>query len=243
MSRLLLISNSTLHGSGYLDHAEAEIRDVTSKRVRVVFIPYALHDRWAYCQQAEVCFRKMGLDFRSVHDVSNPSRAIEQAEIIFIGGGNTFRLVYELHRNQLLEPIRRAVRAGTPYIGSSAGSIVACPSLKTTKDMPVIQPLSFEALGLVHFQIRPHYLDADPASNHMGETQEQRILQFLEENEEPVVGLREGSILRVENDDVTLKGPQSARVFLCGMPPIEAASGSNLRELLFQRSSLAGLVA
>jgi len=243
MSRLLLISNSTLHGSGYLDHAEVEIRDFIGERARVVFIPYALHDRRAYCEQAENRFRKLELAFRSVHDVSNPSRAIEQAQIIFIGGGNTFRLLYELQRNQMIEPIRRAVRAGTPYIGSSAGSIIACPSLKTTKDMPVIQPSSFEALSLVPFQISPHYLDPDPASTHMGETQEQRILQFLEENEEPVVGLREGSILRVESDDVTLKGPHSARIFRCGIQPIEVASGSNLSELLFQRSSLAGLVA
>jgi dipeptidase E len=143
----------------------------------------------------------------------------------------------------MIESIRRAVRAGVPYIGSSAGSIVACPSLKTTKDMPIVQPLTFEALSLVPFQISPHYLDPDPSSTHMGETQEQRILQFLEENEEPVVGLREGSILRVENDDVTLTGPHSARVFRCGMAPIEAASGSNLGELLSRRASLAGLVA
>jgi dipeptidase E len=243
MSRLLLISNSTLHGSGYLDHAEAEIRDFIGERVRVVFIPHALHDRRAYAEQADGRFRKMGLEFQSVHDVSNPARAIEQAEIIFIGGGNTFRLLSELQQNQLIQPIRRSVRAGTPYIGSSAGSIVACPSLKTTKDMPVIQPFSFEALALVPFQISPHYLDPDPTSTHMGETQEQRILQFLEENEEPVVGLREGSMLRVESGDIILKGPHAARIFCCGTPPIEAASGTNLRELLFRRVSLAGLVA
>ena len=243
MSRLLLISNSTLHGNGYLDHAEAEIGDFIGERVRVVFLPYALHDRRAYSEQAEGRLRKMGLEFRSIHDVSNPSRAIEQAEIIFIGGGNTFRLLSGLQQNQLIEPIRRAVRAGIPYIGSSAGSVVACPSLKTTKDMPVIQPLSFEALALVPFQISPHYLDPDPTSTHMGETQEQRILQFLEESAEPVVGLREGSMLRVESDDVILKGPHSARIFRCGTPPIEAASGSNLRELLCQHSSLGGLVA
>ena len=243
MSRLLLISNSTLHGSEYLDHAADEIRDFIGKRVRVAFIPYALHDRRAHCEQAEARFRRMELEFQSVHNVSNTSRAIEQAEIIFIGGGNTFRLLYELHRNQMIEPIRRAVRAGTPYIGSSAGSIVACPSLKTTKDMPVIQPFSFEALNLVPFQVSPHYLDPDPTSTHMGETQEQRILQFLEENEEPVVGLREGSILRVEGGEVTLKGPHSARIFRSGTQPIETPAGSNLSELLFERSSLAGLVA
>jgi dipeptidase E len=243
MSRLLLISNSTLYGSGYLDHAEAELRDFIGERVRVVFIPHALHDRRAYAEQAEDRFHKMGLKLSSVHDISNPSRAIEHAEIIFIGGGNTFRLLCELQQNQMIEPIRRAVRAGSLYLGSSAGSIVACPSLKTTKDMPVVQPLSFEALGLVPFQISPHYLDPDPTSTHMGETQEQRILQFLEENEEPVVGLREGSILRVEGDDVTLQGPHPARIFRCGEQPVEAYPGSNLRELLFQRPSLTGLVA
>src|SRR5215469_362398 len=169
MSRLLLISNSTVHGRAYLDHVASEVRDFVGTRTRIIFLPYALHDRRAYCAQAEDRFRNMGLEFTSAHDLSNASRAIEESEIVFIGGGNTFRLLHELQKNDLIEPIRRAVRAGTPYIGSSAGSIVACPSLKTTKDMPVVQPMSFEALGLVPFQIRPHYLDADPASNHMGE--------------------------------------------------------------------------
>jgi dipeptidase E len=116
------------------------------------------------------CFRKLGLEFTSVHDVSNASRTIERSEIIFVGGGNTFRLLHQLQKNDLIEPIRRAIRAGSLYIGSSAGAIVACPSLKTTKDMPVVQPVSFEALGLVPFQISPHYLDPDPESTHMGET-------------------------------------------------------------------------
>jgi len=185
----------------------------------------------------------MGLEFTSAHDLSNASRAIEESEIVFIGGGNTFRLLHELQKNGLIEPIRRAVRAGTPYIGSSAGSIVACPSLKTTKDMPVVQPMSFEALGLVPFQISPHYLDPDPKSTHMGETQEQRIEQFLEENEEPVVGLREGSFLRAEHDGVMLKGPLSARIFRRGQSPAEIPSGTNLTDVLVQQVSSAGLVA
>src|SRR6516225_11777695 len=165
----------------------------------------------------------MGLEFRSVHDVSNASRAIEQAEIIFTGGGNTFRLLSELQQNQLIEPIRRAVRGGIPFIVSSAGSIVACPSLKTTKDMPVIQPLSFEALALVPFQISPHYLDPDPTSTHMGETQEERIGQFLEEHDRPVVGLREGAMLRIDGAAVTLTGVAGARIFRRGASPDEAA--------------------
>lgn len=243
MSRLLLISNSTVHGRGYLDHVESEIRDFIGNRTRVAFVPYALHDRRAYCVQVESRLRQIGLEFTSVHDVSNASRAIEQSEIVFIGGGNTFRLLSELHSNEVIEPIRRAVRSGVLYIGSSAGSIVACPSLKTTKDMPVVEPISFEALRLVPFQISPHYLDPDPTSTHMGETQEQRILQFLEENVEPVVGLREGSFLRVEHDSVVLKGPHSARIFRRGSPPVEVYPGTNLNELLVQQPSSTGLTA
>lgn len=243
MSRLLLISNSTVHGRGYLDHVEAEIRDFIGDRSRVVFVPYALRDRRAYCAQAASRLLKLGLEFTSVHDVSNASRHIEDSQVIFVGGGNTFRLLHELQKNNLIESIRRAVRKGALYIGSSAGSIVACPSLRTTKDMPVIQPLSFEALGLVPFQISPHYLDPDPKSTHMGETQEQRILQFLEENEESVVGLREGSFLRVEENAVILKGAHSARIFRRGMHPVEIPSGTNLNDLLVQQLSSAGVVA
>jgi dipeptidase E len=233
-SRLLLISNSTLHGGNYLDHAANEIHDFVGSCTRVIFIPHALYDRRAYVMRAQTRFRDMGLELTSVHDVSNLPRAIEGADVIFIGGGNTFRLLHGLQQYGLIEPIRRAVRAGVLYIGSSAGSIVACPSLKTTKDMPVVQPLSFEALALVPFQISPHYLDPDPSSTHMGETQEQRILQFLEENEEPVIGLREGSILRVEDGSVVLKGPLSARIFRSGAQPFEAPAGSDLQMLLLE---------
>jgi len=187
--------------------------------------------------------REMGLSVTSLHDVSNMSRAIEEAKVIFVGGGNTFRLLKGLEDSDLLNPIRRKVAAGVPYIGSSAGCIVACPTLKTTKDMPVVQPNSFEALGLVPFQISPHYLDPDPASTHMGETQEERIMQFLEENDSPVVGLREGSILRIEGDDVTLKGPNNARIFRRGEQPIEAAPGSNLGLLLEKATAVVGSAA
>jgi len=241
--QLLLISNSTLHGSGYLDHAEGEIRDFVSVRTSVIFVPYAVHDRRAYAVKAQERFREMGLTLTSVHDVSNMRRAVEEAEVIFVGGGNTFRLLKGIHEHDLLDPIRRRVAAGVPYIGSSAGSIVACPTLKTTKDMPVVQPPSFEALGLVPFQISPHYLDPDPSSTHMGETQEERIMQFLEENEEPVVGLREGSVLRVQGGAVVLKGTHSARIFRLGEQPFEAAAGSNLCPLLEKPVVFVGRVA
>jgi dipeptidase E len=242
-TRLLLISNSTLHGSGYLDHALGEIRDFVAGRTSVLFVPYAVHDRRAYAAKAQERFRDMGLSLTSTHDVSNLPRAISEAEVIFVGGGNTFRLLKGLHDHDLLGPIRRRVAAGVPYIGSSAGSIVACPTLKTTKDMPVVQPPSFEALGLVPFQISPHYLDPDPSSTHMGETQEERITQFLEENEETVVGLREGSILVVQEGAVVLKGPKTARIFRRGEKPLEAPSGSDLRPLLENTIPPVGRVA
>lgn len=238
--RLLLISNSTLHGSGYLDHAEAGIRSFLGSAARIVFIPFAVHDRRTYVAKAQERFREMGFSLVSIHDFSNMPRAIEQADVIFVGGGNTFRLLKGLYDCNLLGPIRRRVGAGMPYIGSSAGSIVACPTLKTTKDMPVVQPPSFEALGLVRFQISPHYLDPDPSSTHMGETQEERILQFLEENEQPVVGLREGSILRLEDGAVILKGLNTARIFRRGQDPVEVAPGSDLCEMLGEPSCAVG---
>jgi dipeptidase E len=241
--QLLLISNSTLHGSGYLDHAESEIRDFVGGRTTVIFVPYAVHDRRAYAAKAQERFREMELPVTSIHDVSNMPRAVDEAEVIFVGGGNTFRLLKGLYDHDLLGPIRRRVAAGVPYIGSSAGSIVACPTLKTTKDMPVVQPPAFEALGLVPFQICPHYLDPDPSSTHMGETQEERIMQFLEENEEIVVGLREGSILLVRDGAVVLKGPTSARIFRRGEKPFEATPGSNLCPVLGKVGTPVGRVA
>jgi dipeptidase E len=236
--QLLLISNSTLFGRGYLDHAEEEIRELMGAKTRIVFIPYALHDRRGYARKAENRFRDMGLSLTSIHDLSNMPRAIDEADAVFIGGGNTFRLLTALHDYGLLEPIRRKIAQGTPYIGSSAGSIVACPTLKTTKDMPIVEPPSFEALGLVQFQISPHYVDPDPASTHMGETQEERILQFLEENDTPVVGLREGSMVMVQGKTVTLKGPHTARIFRRRVDPCEAPPGSSLETMLERAASL-----
>ena len=241
--RLLLISNSTLHGRGYLDHVEREIRDFVGSSTRTIFVPFAVHDQRAYAAKAQERFQDMGISVTSIHDTSNLLRAIEEADAIFVGGGNTFRLLKGLYDYDLLAPIRRRVAAGMPYIGSSAGSIVACPTLKTTKDMPVVQPPSFEALGLVPFQISPHYLDPDPSSTHMGETQEERITQFLEENEEAVVGLREGSLLWVQEGVVTLKGPNTARIFRRGGTPVEVTPGSDLCPFLCESTRAAGALA
>jgi dipeptidase E len=151
--QLLLISNSTLYGSGYLDHAEAEIRDFLGDVKRVLFVPYALHDRDAYAATAHERFAKMGYQLSSIHATAHPVRAVNDADAIFIGGGNTFRLLKALYDFNLLEPIRRRVRDGMPYIGSSAGSNVAAPTIKTTNDMPIVQPPSFNARpGLVSNQ-------------------------------------------------------------------------------------------
>jgi dipeptidase E len=158
--------------------------------------------------------------------------AANSAQAIFIGGGNTFRLLKGLYDARILNQIHERVEVGVPYIGSSAGSIVACPTLKTTKDMPVVQPPSFDALRLVDFQISPHYLDPDPASTHMGETQEERINQFLEENDRAVIGLREGTLLRIENGGILLKGSTRARIFRRGHAPVEKEPGLRIDELL-----------
>jgi dipeptidase E len=229
---VLLISNSTVYDRGYLDHVESEIRSFLGSAQRVLFFPFALYDREAYTATAKTRFDAMGYSLESVHQAKNPHRAIEETDAIFVGGGNTFRLLKALEDLDVMEPIRRKVRSGAPYIGSSAGSNVAGPTIKTTKDMPIVQPRSFESLGLVPFQISPHYLDPDPNSHHMGETQEERILQFLEENDTPVVGMREGAWLLVECCSVMLKGLSGARIFRRGQPPVEAVPISQISELV-----------
>jgi dipeptidase E len=228
MKRVLLISNSTLYGGGYLDHAESEIRSFLGDVKRVLFVPYALFDRDKYAGTAQQRFQKMGYELTSVHTANDPVPAVNETEAVFIGGGNTFRLLKALYEFDLIAPIRERVSNGMPYIGSSAGSNVAAPTIKTTNDMPIVQPPSFDALGLVSFQINPHYLDSDPNSKHMGETREERIMQFLEENETPVVGLREGAMLRIENGETMLLGTSGARIFRRGMEPVEILPGASL---------------
>jgi dipeptidase E len=230
-NRVLLISNSSLYGSGYLDHAATEICDFLGGVKRVVFVPYALYDRDAYAALAQNRFEKMGFELTSIHTASDPTQVIDSADAVFIGGGNTFRLLKALYDFDLIQRIRQRVAEGMPYVGSSAGSNVAGPTIKTTKDMPIVQPTSFDALGLVPFQISPHYLDPDPNSTHMGETQEERILQFLEENDTPVAGLREGAMVRVEYGSFTLKGSAGARIFRKGLKPVELQSGAQLDDL------------
>ena len=231
-SRILLISNSTVHGRNYLDHVEDEIRNFLGLAKSVLFFPFALFDRDGYAVKARDRLAAMGYALESAHAVRNPQKAIEETEAIFIGGGNTFRLLKALQDLELVEPIRRKIACGAPYVGSSAGSNVAGPTIKTTKDMPIVQPQSFDSLDLVPFQISPHYQDPDPTSTHMGETQEERILQFLEENATPVVGIREGAWLRIENGAVTLKGETGARIFRRNMSPLEVKRGDEISRLV-----------
>lgn len=229
--RVLLISNSTLYGSGYLDHAESEIRNFLRDVRSVLFIPYALYDRDAYASMAQNRFERMGYTLQSIHTARDPWQVVNSAESIFVGGGNTFRLLKALYDNNVLNAIRQRVNDGIPYIGSSAGSNVAGPTIKTTKDMPIVQPPSFDALGLVPFQISPHFLDPDPNSTHMGETQEERILQFLEENDTTVAGLREGAMVLSENGSYVLKGSSGARIFRKKQEPVEVKPGDSLDHL------------
>ncbi len=230
--RILLISNSTLYGSGFLDHAEGEIRDFLGEIGPVLFVPFALCDRDAYAAKTRTRFNAMGYELDSIHELPDQPRAVKDAAAIFIGGGNTFRLLKALYDFQILTLIREKVEDGMPYVGSSAGSNVAGPTIKTTNDMPIVEPPSFQALNLVSFQINPHYLDPDPDSKHMGETREERILQFLEENDTPVVSLREGAMVRREEGATILKGSTGARIFRKGRQPIEVPPGTRLDELI-----------
>uniref|UniRef100_A0A4W6EUI1 dipeptidase E n=1 Tax=Lates calcarifer TaxID=8187 RepID=A0A4W6EUI1_LATCA len=232
--RLLLVSNSTLHGSGYLDHCEHNISHFFGKDVkRVLFVPYALHNRDAYTKTARDKFKTLGYEVDSIHKAADPVDAVRKAEAIFIGGGNTFRLLKSLYDNKVVTEIRRRVLEVRPLSAHLPAPNVATISINTTNDMPIVYPPSFSAIGLVPFNINPHYLDPDPNSRHMGETREQRITQYHEEPDTPcVLGLREGSMLLVEGNKATLLGTTKARLFTRGKSSVEYDPGSDLSVLL-----------
>ncbi len=222
--RLLLISNSTNAGEDYLDYPKMEIkRFLGDKKISGLFIPYAgvsisFDD---YAKKVKSRFNEVGHDIRSIHEFNDPIAAVLEAEAIIIGGGNTFNLIKMIQDHQLTGPVREKVMSGTPYIGWSAGSNVACPTIRTTNDMPVVEPKSFDAFHFVNFQINPHYLDANP-DGHAGETREERIKEFLEVNRNmTVLGLREGCILRIEGEEMSLIGNKPARIFKYGEEPYE----------------------
>lgn len=230
--KLLLISNSTMYGKEYLYHCAEEIVDFLGENKEVLFIPYALSDWNEYESIAKKQFEKWSLRLTSIHRYKNPRKEVAQAESLFIGGGNTFRLLHLLYQNNLIPIIKNKALNGMSYIGASAGSNIACPTIQTTNDMPIVQPSTFKALGLVPFQINPHYIDADPHSKHKGETRDKRINEFHEENNTIVIGLREGAFLRIENNKISLKGATGAKIFKKGKQPIEYASKSSLDFLL-----------
>ncbi len=229
--RLLLLSNSTNHGQGYLDHAMATLLRFLPGR-RLLFVPFALRDQEAYAGKVRARLAREGFAVDRLTADAAGREALADAEAVFVGGGNTFRLLDTLQRAGFVDLLRARVRGGMPYVGASAGTNIAAPTIRTTNDMPIVQPASFDALGLVPFQINPHYLDADPASRHMGETRADRLREYLEENERPVIGVREGAWLRLEGGRLTLEGTNGARIFRRGSDPADVEPGAPLDALL-----------
>ena len=216
--RLLLISSSLVHGYGFLDHPEPEIRRFFAGRKTIAFCPFAAHDHEVYTEKVRARLGQMGFDVV-------PIEQLDRADAIFIGGGNTFRLLKKLYDRKLLDTIRKRALDGMPYMGSSAGSVITSPTIRTTNDMPIVEPPSLDSLGLIPFQLNCHYLDADANSTFKGETREQRLLEFHEENATPVLGLREGTMLWIENGSITLLGMKNARIFRRGEQALEVAPG------------------
>jgi dipeptidase E len=235
MMRLLLLSNARNFGQGYLQHAEGALQDFLGKSVRrVLFVPFAaVRVTWdAFAATVRQRFDELGYALESVHAAHDPVAAVMLAQAIVVGGGNTWSLLDALYRTKLLEAIRERALAGAPYVGWSAGANIAGLTIKTTNDMPIVLPPRADALALVPFQLNPHYTD-EAIPNHAGETRTERLLEFVAANPGvPVVGLREGSILRVEGSALTLLGEKPARLFTSGAAPAEYAPGPSLQFLM-----------
>jgi dipeptidase E len=222
-----------MHGYGPAEHAMGALADIVGGAKTLHFAPFAIVNHDLYTTRIQEILSPIGVSVVGLHAVGDPRAAIEGAEVLFIGGGNSFRLLDALWQLDLVGTIRRRVRAGElRFIGSSAGTNMACPSLRTTNDMPIVQPPSFEALGLVPFQVNPHYQDPDPSSTHRGETREQRIEEFIEQNDVAVIGLREGSWLRRTGPSLVLDGITGGRLFQRGQEPQEYQPGADLSFLL-----------
>jgi dipeptidase E len=234
MKKIIMASTSTVHGSGYLAYILDELKIFFKDIKTILFIPYARpggisHD--AYTENVQEAFNKINKTVTGIHTFENPVLAIEKAEAIFVGGGNTFVLLNQLYKQKLINPLKDAVSNGTPYLGTSAGSNICGLTIKNTNDMPIVYPPNFNALGLVPFNLNPHYLDPDRTSKHMGETRETRIKEFHSFNTQPVIGLREGSWLYVHGDSIILKGPLSARIFEYQKAPYEVMPKKELNTL------------
>lgn len=233
--KLLLISNSTNAGEGYLQHCKPQIEQFLTGINKVLFLPYAavtfsFND---YERKVQEQFSGLGIEVVSLHHFRDAKKAVKEAEAIVVGGGNTFRLAKMIQQLDIIETVRFKVLEGVPYVGWSAGANVACPTICTTNDMPIVEPDNFSAFNLVRFQINPHYLDSHP-DGHAGETREQRIDEFLEMDPYVyVVGLREGSMLLLDKGNLNLLGPKTARIFRHGNIPIEVKPDDDL-DFLFE---------
>lgn len=231
----LLISNSTMAGEPYLDYPKHDIAEFLGKeKVTALFIPYAgVSFSWdEYETKVKTRFNEVGHDVIAIHKFDDPVKAVKEADAIVIGGGNTWNLLHEMRKNKLLEPIREKVKGGTPYIGWSAGSNVTCPTIKTTNDMPIIDPMGMDALNLIPFQINPHFLDKK-AQGHGGESREDRINEFLVLNQDmPVAGLREGCMFILKDDKLSLKGIHPLRLFKYGEEPREIETSEDFTFLM-----------
>ena len=234
MKNIIIASTSTLHGGEYLDYLLPELQSFFSNVKELLFIPYARpsgisHDD--YTKKVSEAFAKIKIAVKGIHEFENPIEALEKAQGIFTGGGNTFLLVSQLYKNNVIDTLEKVIKNGTPYLGTSAGSNICGLTMSTTNDMPIVYPPSFRTLGFVSFNINPHYLDPIEGSTHMGETRETRINEFHHFNPQPVVGLREGSWLEVKGDSVKLKGTLTARIFKRNETPIEVKPETELNNL------------
>ncbi|CAL2079726.1 dipeptidase PepE [Tenacibaculum sp. 190524A05c] len=224
MKRLIVASTSTVHGSGYLEYLLPELTVFFSNIETIVFIPYARPGGISYGEytsKAKEAFAKINIEVKGIHEFDNPKEAISKAEAFFTGGGNTFELVNQLYKNDVIDILKSRVESGIPYLGTSAGSNICGITMMNTNDMPIVYPPSFDTMEFIPFNINAHYLDPDPSSKHMGETRETRIKEFHVFNETPVLGLREGSWLEVSNNEIKLKGELSARLFRKGQKAVE----------------------
>lgn len=231
MKSIIIASTSTVHGSGYLEYLLDELKIHFKSADEILFIPYARPggiSYEAYTKIASKAFATIGKTVKGLHEFDDPKKAIENAKGIFTGGGNTFVLVNQLYKNDVLVSIKNAIANGVPYLGTSAGSNICGLTMNTTNDMPIVYPPSFKTLGLVPFNINPHYLDPIVGSTHMGETRETRIKEFHAFNTQPVIGLREGSWIDVKGNSLILKGQLEARIFEHNKDPYEIPTNSDL---------------
>jgi dipeptidase E len=228
MKKMIIASTSTVFGSGYLDYL-LPVLQVHFKNVNTVFfMPYAMPGGLCYDAYTEIvskAFSKINIEVKGIHEYKSPKEAILSAEAIFIGGGNTFELVNQLYKHDLLNNLKLIIERGIPYLGTSAGSNICGVDMKNTNDMPIVYPPSFKTLGCLSFNINAHYLDPDKDSTHMGESRETRIKEFHVFNETSVLGLREGSWLSIENNKIILQGEHTARLFLQNQDPVELQTG------------------